>query len=144
MIFHDCMPVLLSTGCLSVRCPLAVCPFAVHWLSILLSTGCLSCCSLAVCPSCCSLAVCPFAVHWLSARSLSTDCLPVRCPLTVRSLSTGCLFCCSLSVCTLSTAWLSILLTNGYLYVRCLLTVCPFAVHWLSVRCALADCPCAV
>jgi hypothetical protein len=132
MIFHDCMPVLLSTGCLFVRCPLAVCPFAVHWLSILLSTGCLSCCSLAVCPSCCplavcpsccSLAVCPFAVHWLSVRCPLAVCsavhyLSVRCLLAVypadqwlfvRSLSTNCLSVrCPLAVRSLCTGWLSV------------------------------------
>ena len=104
MIFHDCMPVLLSTDCLSVRCPLAVYP-AVNWLSVhSLSTAC--------CLSCCQLAVCPFAVHCLSVYTLSTGCLSIRCPL---------------AVCLYAVRWLSVLL---WCYP---LAVCP-AVHWLSVR----------
>ena len=89
------LSVLLSTGCLSIRCPLAICP-AVYWLSVLLFTGCLFVrCPLTVCLSCCPLAVravctlstgsyvCLFVVHWLSVRSLSTVCLSIRCPLAV-------------------------------------------------------------
>ena len=113
MIFHDCMPVLLSTGCLSVRCPLAVYPAvhwlffrpAVHWLFVRPAVHWLSARSLSTdCPfavhwlSVLLFTICLYAVHcmavypadqWLFVRSLSTNCLSVRCPLAVRSLCTG-------------------------------------------------------
>ena len=90
------LSVLLSTGCLSIRCPLAICP-AVYWLSVLLFTGCL----FVRCPL---HAVCP-AVNWLSVRSLSTVCLSIRCPLAV-CLSIRC----PLAVCLYAVRWLSVLL----------------------------------
>ena len=141
MTFHDCMPVLLSTGCLSTRCslhgylsccPLAVCPYAAHWLSVLLSTGCLSCCSLAVCL---------FAAHCMLSVLLSTGCLSVRCPLSV------CLYAVHwLSVYTLSAGylscydaihWLSVLLFTGCLSVRCLGRISIRQLHVIARICTL-------